>query len=355
MSIDFRWGLDDLDESMKNGTHIPGFVLNHYAEVGVAIQEMMLIIHLSAYHFNSARGKSAPSLTTVAHLMGYAKDDSARKLVKSLQDKKLLTVERHAGKPSEYNFRALTTACMALEKSPTAMGDLNNQTEQPSHPSGGPTPPLQWGTPSHPSGGHKNKKEERESQERESIALTSPNSGESSAGEMGNPVQDISEPPKPKPKRARKSNADPVPSALMTPMKNAIAAAFGWSWDGDTPMSEEEVGIIQKAARSLCKAKYTPEGIPALYAFCQRKYDTFGPMALATNVSKFRQSGGKHNGLGSYRPATGRSGVTGPAGGAPPPVIPEERKRFIAEQNERRRKELAAKGFKVPGYTPGTA
>ena len=187
------------------------------------------------------------------------------------------------------------------------------------------------------------------------IAPTSPNSGESSAGETGNPVQDIPEPPKPKPKRARKSNADPVPSTLMTPMKNAIAAAFGWSWDGDTPMSEEEVGIIQKAARSLCKAKYTPEGIPALYAFCQRKYDTFGPMALATNVSKFRQSGGKHNGLGSQRPAPGRSGVTGPAGGAPPPVIPEERKRFIAEQNERRRKELAAKGFKVPGYTPGTA
>jgi len=180
-----------------------------------------------------------------------------------------------------------------------------------------------------------------------------PGGGESAA--VVQSAQESPGPEKPKRARRRKDGTDPVPSALMTPMKNAIAAAFGWSWEGDTPMSEDEVGLIQKAARSLCKAKYAPEGIPALYAFCQRKYDTFGPMALATNVSKFRQSGGKHNGLGSHHSPARGSGVTGAAGGTPPPPIPEERKRFIAEQNERRRKELAAKGFKVPGYTPGTS
>jgi hypothetical protein len=32
----------------------------------------------------------------------------------------------------------------------------------------------------------------------------------------------------------------------------------------------------------------SPGFIPELYAYCAKHYDTFGPMALATNLSKWR-------------------------------------------------------------------
>lgn len=110
-----------------------------------------------------------------------------------------------------------------------------------------------------------------------------------------------------KPKR-RKRNADPVPAHLMNPMKDAIAAAFGWSWDGDTPMTPEEMGVVQKAARSLCKAKFAPGEVSALYAFCQKHYDNPGPMALASNVSKFRNGGTNARHTSARRPSDDRRG-----------------------------------------------
>jgi hypothetical protein len=96
----------------------------------------------------------------------------------------------------------------------------------------------------------------------------------------------VKEKPKPKPNRRK---ADTVPAELMNPMKDAIAAAFGWSWDGDEPMTPEESGQILRAAKSLCKARVTPAQVPALYDFCKASYDNFGPVALSTNVSKYRK------------------------------------------------------------------
>jgi hypothetical protein len=116
-----------------------------------------------------------------------------------------------------------------------------------------------------------------------------------SAGAPSTPVQEIADTPKPKrAPRKRTDGTDPVPAVLMTPMKNALAAAFGWSWDGDTPMTPQESGLIQKAARSLCQAKFPPADVLNLYAYCKARFDDFGPMALATNVSAFRQNGGNH-------------------------------------------------------------
>lgn len=87
----------------------------------------------------------------------------------------------------------------------------------------------------------------------------------------------------------RKDGGPVVSVELMTPMKNQIAEVFGWSWDRMTP---EEIGIVQKAARSLCLAGVTPGYVPELHAYCAKRYETFGPMALATNVSKWRSQRG---------------------------------------------------------------
>jgi hypothetical protein len=91
-----------------------------------------------------------------------------------------------------------------------------------------------------------------------------------------------SQPPRPRRKRAL---ADRVPAAQMNPMKDAIAAAFGWDWDA---MTSSEAGQIQKAARELCRAKATPDEVPRVYAYCAQNYEVFGPPALTTNLSKAR-------------------------------------------------------------------
>lgn len=86
--------------------------------------------------------------------------------------------------------------------------------------------------------------------------------------------------------RAKAQN-ETVPVALMTPMKNAIAAAFRWQWDGVHAMSSEEKGLIQKVARSLCLSHVSPDDIPALHRFC-KKFTDFGPGALPKHLSEWR-------------------------------------------------------------------
>ena len=65
-------------------------------------------------------------------------------------------------------------------------------------------------------------------------------------------------------------------------MKDAIADAFGWTWERMTP---SETGQIQKTARELCLVDATPDDVPRLMAYCRSKFDHFKPPALAANYT----------------------------------------------------------------------
>lgn len=80
----------------------------------------------------------------------------------------------------------------------------------------------------------------------------------------------------------RGSKRTPVSSERMNPMKDAIALAFGWSWERMTP---SEAGQIQKTARELCLVDATPDDVPRLMAYCRSKFDHFKPPALAANYT----------------------------------------------------------------------
>lgn len=114
--IDFRWGVPALDKAREGGSEVPGFVLRNYHKLGITPTEMMLIIHLSAYHFNSEKGVSRPSLKTISAMMGFKKDDSVRNHLKSLEKRELVTVKRAKGKCSVYNFQAVSVRCLSLDQ-----------------------------------------------------------------------------------------------------------------------------------------------------------------------------------------------------------------------------------------------
>lgn len=144
--FNFRWGLPELDN--KDGTTIPGFILRGYAQLGVTRDEFLCIVHLSAYHYNSPKGRSNPSLSTIAKQMGYAHKNSVWRLVQSLSEKGMLKIERRHGATSTYNVRAFAVACKKLShKTVTLEGD----TLQGDTPQGDGGVTLEGDTPSHPS------------------------------------------------------------------------------------------------------------------------------------------------------------------------------------------------------------
>lgn len=87
-----------------------------------------------------------------------------------------------------------------------------------------------------------------------------------------------------KPKKDDANKSRRVSSALMTPMKDAIAAAFEWA-----APTEGEWGKIQKAAKLLILADVQPSDIPSLYAYCKKHLTEFGPNALPNHVSEWRK------------------------------------------------------------------
>lgn len=85
---------------------------------------------------------------------------------------------------------------------------------------------------------------------------------------------------------ASKNKKTTVPKSRMTPMKDAITAAFKWDQES---MTKQEWGKVQRAAKELCEADVQPDLVKALYAECQSKYSQFSPVALAGVVSTVRQ------------------------------------------------------------------
>jgi len=96
------------------------FMLHHYTELGVTRAEMLLIIHLASYKFNTEAGESRPSLATIQEQMGYSRRATMTDLVNSLEEKGLLKVDRHegpdgkpSGYPSTYDAEPFAQACLA--------------------------------------------------------------------------------------------------------------------------------------------------------------------------------------------------------------------------------------------------
>jgi hypothetical protein len=89
-------------------------------------------------------------------------------------------------------------------------------------------------------------------------------------------------------RREKRAVKQSVPKEQIDPMKEAILSAFKWSWDG---MTEDEMGMVYKAARQLCVANYTPEDVKGIHAYCvAQKFDGFGPMALTKHATAWRST-----------------------------------------------------------------
>ena len=115
MGFSFRWGVSFLDATVKGGVQVPGFIMRNYAKVGIKPADMMLVLHLAAYHYETPNGKSSPSLNTVANDMGYGNSAQVRKIVKRLEDDGFLVVERRPGDTNIYDASPIARACLELE------------------------------------------------------------------------------------------------------------------------------------------------------------------------------------------------------------------------------------------------
>ncbi len=95
---------------------------------------------------------------------------------------------------------------------------------------------------------------------------------------------------KPVPEKVVKTRAKPgtIPAAIINPMKNAIAAAFGWDWK---KVTRAEGGQIQAAAKQLCEAGRTPDDVAVIYHYCKaQSWGNFTPLVLASKASEALKS-----------------------------------------------------------------
>jgi hypothetical protein len=111
-TFNFTWGLPELDG--LGYVQVFEFMLDHYAELGVTRQEMLCVIHLARYHFNTPDGESRPALETVATQMGYGHKSRVSDLVRSLEEKGMLLIGRSPGSPSVYNAAPFARRCFEL-------------------------------------------------------------------------------------------------------------------------------------------------------------------------------------------------------------------------------------------------
>lgn len=156
----FRWGIKAWD---VGSTIIPNPVLEHYSQVpwtdksgksgcGISNQEMMCIIHIASFRYESERGQARPAIGTIRERMGYKKDDSISRMIAALEHKNLLTVDRIPGLCNIYDVKKFSEAILLLDENPpTGMGDPTGMGEES---------PIGVGEESPTGMGTKNKREE---------------------------------------------------------------------------------------------------------------------------------------------------------------------------------------------------
>jgi hypothetical protein len=108
----FRWGIPVLDDLPF--TVIYHFLLDHYAELGVDPVEMMFIIHLSQFRYETPSGQAAPGLPALARRMGYKDEQQVRRLKHRLEAKGLLRVTARPGLPDVYDVAPFAAAAFHL-------------------------------------------------------------------------------------------------------------------------------------------------------------------------------------------------------------------------------------------------
>ena len=111
-SFSFTWGLDLLNDI--GHTRIFNFMLRRYTMLGLSRLEMLCLIHLASYHYESPIGESKPSLVTIAKQMGYSHRRHVSRLVAGLEHKGMLSVTRRLGDTSIYNARPFAVAAFRL-------------------------------------------------------------------------------------------------------------------------------------------------------------------------------------------------------------------------------------------------
>jgi len=107
----FTWGTEVAELGF---VQVYNFMLRTYAKLGVTVQEMMCLMHLASYHYNSPQGVSRPSLSTIAEEMGYSDKSTVSRLVGSLEKKGMLIVTRNPGYTSLYD--ASPFASLAIDE-----------------------------------------------------------------------------------------------------------------------------------------------------------------------------------------------------------------------------------------------
>ena len=74
------------------------------------------------------------------------------------------------------------------------------------------------------------------------------------------------------------ANTEPVKESPHNAIKNAIVNAFGWDTENVT---QSAWGAVGKATKELVSVGASPDDIPKLYHYCNKRFDNFGVMALA--------------------------------------------------------------------------
>jgi DNA-binding MarR family transcriptional regulator len=107
-TISFRWGIPELDHG---NVLIPEPILLHHTELGVTGNLFVLVVHLAAFRYESARGVSCPSYQTLAKRLGLTRR-RVMGLVEQLEDAGLLIVTRNnVYHSNEFSLEPFARAC----------------------------------------------------------------------------------------------------------------------------------------------------------------------------------------------------------------------------------------------------
>jgi len=128
-SFSFRWSVT-VPAGAGRGQILYDFMLKTYAALGLTPLEFALLLHLSAYHYDTSYGRSQPSLVTIAAEMG-RKTRSVRRLIASLQAKGLLQITPAPGNPNIYDAQPFAERALALWKTNPGQKRPRSKTSAP--------------------------------------------------------------------------------------------------------------------------------------------------------------------------------------------------------------------------------
>jgi len=109
--FNFTWGVDYLDK--MGYVQLYNHMLRNYSALGLERPEMLCLIHLASYRYNSPRGESKPGIARIAEEMNYS-ERTVMRLIQSLEGKGMLRVTRRAGLTSLYDATPFAEASFQL-------------------------------------------------------------------------------------------------------------------------------------------------------------------------------------------------------------------------------------------------